>query len=59
VITIGEGSGSMEHNVDAEFGQVNNAGNSGSHVEDMVLEPYLGMVFDSEDSAKSFYSEYA
>lgn len=59
MITIGEGSGSMEHNVDAEFGQVNDAGNSGSHAEGMVSEPYLGMVFDSEDSAKSFYSDYA
>ena len=61
VITIGEGSGhrAMENGGGAEFGEVNDAGNSGSHVEDVVLEPYFGMEFDSEDSAKAFYSEYA
>ncbi|KAI5433540.1 protein FAR1-RELATED SEQUENCE 3 [Lathyrus oleraceus] len=61
VIPIGEGSGNrgMENGGDAEIGEVNNAGNSGSLAEGMVFEPYLGMEFDSEDSAKTFYSEYA
>jgi hypothetical protein len=58
VITIGEGSGAMENNGHVEL-EVNDVGNSGSHAEDVVSEPYLGMVFDSEDSAKTFYSEYA
>lgn len=63
MINVGEGSGhrGMENGGDVELGEgeVSNAGNSGSHVEDMVFEPYLGMEFDSEDSAKTFYSEYA
>ena len=40
-------------------GEVNNAENSGSHVEDGTSEPYVGMEFDSEDAAKAFYNDYA
>ncbi|TXG73473.1 hypothetical protein EZV62_002052 [Acer yangbiense] len=40
--------------------EVNNAKNSLSHGdEDGILEPYLGMEFDTEDAAKAFYDEYA
>ncbi|KAK1588113.1 hypothetical protein Q3G72_019946 [Acer saccharum] len=40
--------------------EVNNAKNSSSHGdEDGILEPYLGMEFDTEDAAKAFYDEYA
>ncbi|KAL2322220.1 hypothetical protein Fmac_026599 [Flemingia macrophylla] len=40
-------------------GEVNNADNYGSHVEDGISEPCLGMEFDSVDVAKTFYNEYA
>ncbi|XP_030968237.1 protein FAR1-RELATED SEQUENCE 5-like [Quercus lobata] len=33
--------------------------NTGSFEEGAVLEPYVGMEFDSEDSARKFYVEYA
>ncbi|KAJ1386420.1 Zinc finger, PMZ-type [Sesbania bispinosa] len=63
VINMGEGSDhrAMTNGGDAEpsEGEVNNAGNSGSHVEVGVPEPYLGMKFDSEDAAKTFCNDYA
>ncbi|KAK7276575.1 hypothetical protein RIF29_17718 [Crotalaria pallida] len=63
VINIGEGSGhqAMVDDGDAEpsEGEVNNAENSGSHVEDGFSEPYLGMEFGSEEAAKTFCYEYA
>ncbi|CAL0317570.1 unnamed protein product [Lupinus luteus] len=63
VINSGEGSGrqAMIGDRDAEprEGEVNNAENSGSHVEVGISEPYLGMSFDSEDAAKTFCNEYA
>ncbi|KAJ1432147.1 Zinc finger, PMZ-type [Sesbania bispinosa] len=63
VINMGEGSDhrAMANGGDAEpsEGEVNNAGNSGSHVEVGVSEPYLGMKFDSEDAAKTFCNDYA
>ena len=40
-------------------GEVNNAENYGSHVEDEISEPHMGMEFGSEDVAKNFYNEYA
>ncbi|KAL5830682.1 hypothetical protein ACOSQ3_016099 [Xanthoceras sorbifolium] len=40
--------------------EVNDAENSSAHGDDdEILEPYLGMEFDSEDAAKTFYDEYA
>lgn len=40
-------------------GEINNAESFGFYVEDGISEPYLGMEFDSEDVAKTFYDEYA
>ncbi|KAK7401150.1 hypothetical protein VNO78_12469 [Psophocarpus tetragonolobus] len=58
-----EGSGpqTKADNGDAEpsDGEVNNAENYGSQVEDGISEPCVGMEFDSEDVAKTFYNEYA
>ncbi|KAK7300337.1 hypothetical protein RJT34_11180 [Clitoria ternatea] len=58
-----EGSGhqATADNGDAEpsDGGVNNAEKSASHVEDGASVPRVGMEFDSEDAAKTFYSEYA
>lgn len=63
VINVEEGTGhqAIADDGDAEpsEGEVNNAENSGSHVEDGILEPYVDMEFDSEDAAKTFYNEYA
>ncbi|RDX60795.1 Protein FAR1-RELATED SEQUENCE 3, partial [Mucuna pruriens] len=60
---MGEGSDHQamadDGNVEPSEGGVNNAENSGSHVEVGVSEPYVGMEFDSEDGAKTFYNEYA
>lgn len=43
-----------------EGGEANTAENSTVHDdEDGISEPYVGMEFDSEDAAKSFYDEYA
>ncbi|XP_061344477.1 protein FAR1-RELATED SEQUENCE 3-like isoform X2 [Gastrolobium bilobum] len=63
VINVEEGCG---HQAKADDGDaepsdsdVNNAENSGSHIEVGISEPYVGMEFDSEDVAKTFYDEYA
>ncbi|KAI5327076.1 hypothetical protein L3X38_026472 [Prunus dulcis] len=43
----------------SEGGEVNNAENSEAHDEDGISEPYVGMEFNSEEAAKTFYDEYA
>lgn len=42
-----------------EGGEVNTAENSAAYDEDGIVEPYVGMEFDSEDAAKTFYDEFA
>ncbi|XP_027344071.1 protein FAR1-RELATED SEQUENCE 3-like isoform X2 [Abrus precatorius] len=64
VITVEEGSGHQAKADDGDAepssdGEVNNAENSGSRVEGGISEPYVGMEFESEDVAKTFYDEYA
>ncbi|KAL2316947.1 hypothetical protein Fmac_030823 [Flemingia macrophylla] len=60
---MGEGSNHQAMTDDGDTepseGGVNEAENSGSHVEVGVSEPYVGMEFDSEDAARNFYNEYA
>ncbi|XP_057725133.1 protein FAR1-RELATED SEQUENCE 3 [Arachis stenosperma] len=62
-LNMGERSGHLSATDDGAAepsdGEVNNAENSGSHVEDGASEPHLGMGFESEDAAKNFYNEYA
>ncbi|XVF68625.1 hypothetical protein PTKIN_Ptkin11bG0016500 [Pterospermum kingtungense] len=43
----------------SEGGEANNVGNSLAHYEDGIFEPYVGMEFDSEDAAKTYFDEYA
>jgi hypothetical protein len=63
VIDVEEGMGHRgaadDGNAELNEGEVNAADNSTSHDEDGIDEPYVGMEFDSEESAKSFYDEYA
>ncbi|KAI4308314.1 hypothetical protein L6164_031400 [Bauhinia variegata] len=63
VINVEDGrdqqAGADDGDADPSEGEVNNSENSGSHVEDRISEPYIGMQFDSEDAAKRFYDEYA
>ncbi|KAB1226601.1 Protein FAR1-RELATED SEQUENCE 3 [Morella rubra] len=40
-------------------GEPNAGENSTAHEDDGVAEPYVGMEFDSENAAKTFYDEYA
>ncbi|TKY50038.1 FAR1-RELATED SEQUENCE 3 [Spatholobus suberectus] len=58
-----EGSGHQTKADDGDAepsdGEVNNVENYGSHVEDGISEPYVGLEFDSVDVAKTFYNEYA
>ncbi|KHG06316.1 far1-related sequence 3 -like protein [Gossypium arboreum] len=39
-------------------GELNHLNNSLAHDEDEISEPYLGMEFDSEGDAKTYYDEY-
>ncbi|GMY10251.1 protein FAR1-RELATED SEQUENCE 3 [Fagus crenata] len=63
VIDVEEGMGhrGAANDGDAELneGELNIAENSSAHDEDGITEPYVGMEFDSEDVAKTFYDEYA
>ncbi|KAH7541882.1 hypothetical protein FEM48_Zijuj02G0014500 [Ziziphus jujuba var. spinosa] len=42
-----------------ESGETNATENSAAYDETGIVEPYVGMEFDSEDVAKTFYDEYA
>lgn len=58
----GLGHRAMAYDGDAEpndGGEANDAEHSMTHDEDGASEPYMGMEFDSEDAAKTFYDEYA
>ncbi|EEF40751.1 hypothetical protein RCOM_1110800 [Ricinus communis] len=64
VIDEEEGMGHrvMAYDGDAETnegGELNNAENSSAHDDDGAAEPHVGMQFDTEDAAKTFYDEYA
>ncbi|KAK8596441.1 hypothetical protein V6N12_064930 [Hibiscus sabdariffa] len=50
----------MSDDGDAEpsDGELNHVNNSLAHDEDEVSEPYLGMEFDSESVARTYYDEY-
>lgn len=45
--------------VPSECGELNTTENSTAQDEDETDEPHMGMEFESEDAAKSFYDEYA
>ncbi|KAJ7964857.1 Protein FAR1-RELATED SEQUENCE like [Quillaja saponaria] len=63
VINVEERTGhlAVANNGNAKLSEseVNNVENSGSHNGGGLYEPYVGMEFDSEDAAKTFYDEYA
>ncbi|OMO91422.1 hypothetical protein COLO4_18372 [Corchorus olitorius] len=64
VIDAEEGLGhrGMSDDGDAEpgeGGEANNAENSLAHDEDGICEPYVGLEFNSDTAAKSYYDEYA
>lgn len=65
MINVEEGNGHQAKADDGDAepsdGEINNAENSGSgsQVEDGISEPFVGMEFDSEVVAKTFYEEYA
>ncbi|OMO67527.1 hypothetical protein CCACVL1_20462 [Corchorus capsularis] len=64
VIDAEEGLGhrGMSDDGDAEpgeGGEANNAENSLVHDEDGICEPYVGLEFNSDTAAKSYYDEYA
>ncbi|XWS28928.1 hypothetical protein CRYUN_Cryun25bG0114000 [Craigia yunnanensis] len=42
----------------SEGREANHVENSLAHDEDGISEPYVGMEFDSEDAAKTYYDEY-
>ncbi|XVF46397.1 hypothetical protein PTKIN_Ptkin03bG0023500 [Pterospermum kingtungense] len=42
-----------------ESGEANHVENSLAHEDDGMSEPYVGLEFDSEDAAKTYYDEYA
>lgn len=56
---VGHRGAADDGNAELNEGEVNATDNSIAHDEDGIDEPYVGMEFDSEDSAKSFYDEYA
>ncbi|KAK2969365.1 hypothetical protein RJ640_023626, partial [Escallonia rubra] len=64
VIDVGEGN-MGQHGVEDdgddeyEMGELNTAGISMAQDEEVDAEPYMGMEFESEDAAKTFYDEYA
>ncbi|KAL1177736.1 hypothetical protein V6Z11_A03G050400 [Gossypium hirsutum] len=64
VHVIGPEEGMSHHGMtddgDAEpsEGELNHLNNSLAHDEDEISEPYLGMEFDSEGDAKTYYDEY-
>ncbi|XP_022966676.1 protein FAR1-RELATED SEQUENCE 3-like [Cucurbita maxima] len=48
-----------DSDVDPHEGEINNVEDSSLHDEDGIIEPYVGMEFESEDDTKTFYDEYA
>ncbi|CBI24361.3 hypothetical protein VitviT2T_008699 [Vitis vinifera] len=53
---VADDNGDAEPN---ESGEINAAENSTAQDEDGVAEPHVGMEFDSEDAARTFYEDYA
>lgn len=48
-----------DSDVDPHEGEINTIENSALHDEDGFIEPYVGMEFETEGDAKTFYDEYA
>ncbi|KAM7522698.1 hypothetical protein LguiA_012600 [Lonicera macranthoides] len=63
VIDVEEGNmGQRTDNGDDDYnegGEFNTTSNSTAQDEDGDVEPHVGMEFDSEDAAKTFYDEYS
>ncbi|KAG6629549.1 protein FAR1-RELATED SEQUENCE 3-like [Carya illinoinensis] len=63
VIDVEEGMGHRgvadDGGAELNGGEVNMGKTLTAHDEDGNIEPYMGMEFDSEDAAKTFYDEYA
>lgn len=56
---VGDAAGVDEADVETNEADHSNVENSTVHDENGLGEPHVGMEFDSEDAAKTFYDEYA
>lgn len=56
---VGHAAGVDEADVETNEADHSNVENSTVHDENGLGEPHVGMEFDSEDAAKTFYDEYA